>query len=192
MAGKRTYNSSLRAQQAEETRERILEAAVKLLGEGAHRLTVPNVAREAGVAVPTVYRHFASKEDLEDGVADHVRRMVRNQVVFDGVDGMVERVRANFAEFQQLPPGALPVLLASVGRNLRRSPAERLDIVGRNLADDLEGLSEHDRERVVLLAATLGSSPGAAAMMRLGLDPDQAADLVAWVLYGMIEQARGR
>ena len=60
----REYRSELRAQQAEETRARILEATARVMARGIATISIPAVAREAGVSVPTVYRHFGSKRDL--------------------------------------------------------------------------------------------------------------------------------
>ena len=61
---------SLRDEQVERTRERILDAAVTLLAdESFAELTVPLVAKRAGVAVRTVYRYFPSRAALIDAVA---------------------------------------------------------------------------------------------------------------------------
>lgn len=49
----------------ESTREAILAAAGHLFtGKGYERTTIADVAREAGVAVGSVYRHFTDKADL--------------------------------------------------------------------------------------------------------------------------------
>jgi AcrR family transcriptional regulator len=48
-----------------ETRERIVAAALDQLAEGGYAsATVQAVARRAGVATGSVYRHFPSKADL--------------------------------------------------------------------------------------------------------------------------------
>ena len=48
-----------------ETRERILSAALELLAEGGYACAgVQAVANRAGIATGSVYRHFASKDDL--------------------------------------------------------------------------------------------------------------------------------
>ena len=70
----REYRSQLRAEQAAETRKRILDATVRLSASGIASLSIPAVAREAGVSVPTVYRHFATKRDLLAEVYPHVVR----------------------------------------------------------------------------------------------------------------------
>ena len=49
--GKRTYSTSLRREQAQMTRQRILEVARRLLVSGSYsRVTMEEIAREAGVA----------------------------------------------------------------------------------------------------------------------------------------------
>src|SRR4051812_18099760 len=53
-----------RAAMADETRVRILDACVAILARGVAELSIPAVAREAGVSVPTVYRNFADKRAL--------------------------------------------------------------------------------------------------------------------------------
>ncbi|MCW2986283.1 MAG: TetR/AcrR family transcriptional regulator [Conexibacter sp.] len=48
-----------------QTRDRIVRAALELVARGGYReAQVANVARRAGVATGTVYRHFPSKADL--------------------------------------------------------------------------------------------------------------------------------
>jgi AcrR family transcriptional regulator len=62
---KRTYDSSLRKQQASQTRMRILDASQRLFGErGYAASTVEAIAAAAGVAVDTVYAAFGSKRGV--------------------------------------------------------------------------------------------------------------------------------
>ena len=65
----RPYRSPLRAEQALQTRDRVVRAAVDLLDEtGVVDLAMGDVATRAGVSLRTVYRNFASRDDLLDGV----------------------------------------------------------------------------------------------------------------------------
>ena len=51
--------------QADLTRERLVRAALELFTtEGYHLATTPQIARKAGVAEGTIYRHFRSKQHL--------------------------------------------------------------------------------------------------------------------------------
>jgi AcrR family transcriptional regulator len=63
-----SYDSPLRREQAEQTRSRIVDAAVELVVGGAEGLTMQEVAKSAGVALRTVFRHFPTRDDLLDAV----------------------------------------------------------------------------------------------------------------------------
>lgn len=62
---KRSYVSAKRAAQAKETRESIVDAALRLFADkGYAATTIQGVADEAGVAVQTVYAVFGNKREL--------------------------------------------------------------------------------------------------------------------------------
>lgn len=68
---KRPYNATLRQQLAQVTRERILDAARRLMGEGVYSgVTMEDIAGEAGVAYPTLYSIFRTKLRLAEAVVD--------------------------------------------------------------------------------------------------------------------------
>ena len=66
----RQYNSKRREESAKRTRLSIVEAAVKLHGEGV--MTLSAVAEEAGVSLPTVNKYFPTREDLFDACTLHM------------------------------------------------------------------------------------------------------------------------
>jgi AcrR family transcriptional regulator len=55
---------------AQRNRDRILEAARTLVAETGVDATMEDIARHAGVAVGTLYRHFPAKEDLVAAVVE--------------------------------------------------------------------------------------------------------------------------
>jgi AcrR family transcriptional regulator len=55
---------------AQRNRDRILEAAHALVAETGVDATMEDIARHAGVAVGTLYRHFPAKEDLVAAVVE--------------------------------------------------------------------------------------------------------------------------
>ena len=55
---------------AQRNRDRILEAARALVAETGVDATMEDIARHAGVAVGTLYRHFPAKEDLVSAVVE--------------------------------------------------------------------------------------------------------------------------
>lgn len=184
MAKKRTYDSPLRARRAEETRRRVLEAAMALLQQGAAALTVPAVAREAGVSVPTVYRHFSTKEALEDAVAEYARELVGVQRTPPEDLAGLEAIVANIWErCEELPTGALAALLANIARELDEgAPTDRQEFVAQPLAADHPELSEADLYRLSACYAALIGTTGFVGFRRLGIGGTEAATLVNWLL----------
>jgi AcrR family transcriptional regulator len=61
----RQYDSSRRKHAAEETRNRILQAAIRLHWQGITEYEP--LAQEAGCSLPTVRKHFPTKEELYRG-----------------------------------------------------------------------------------------------------------------------------
>ena len=71
----RKYKSPARQEAKQDTRDRILDAMVDVVTrEGVLAFTVQNVASAAGVAHRTVYRHFATREALLDGLDELLER----------------------------------------------------------------------------------------------------------------------
>lgn len=94
---RRSYSSPLRADQAEQTRRRILASAFGLFAKGGYAgTTIAAVAEDAGVSPETIYQGFGGKRGLLEGAIE---------MAIDGAeDGAAsqERWRAAVAEL----PGA--------------------------------------------------------------------------------------
>jgi AcrR family transcriptional regulator len=68
----RSYQSRVRADQARRTRLAIVKAALKLFLENGYSATsIRAIAREAGVAEPTVYLAFHDKVSILRAIAEH-------------------------------------------------------------------------------------------------------------------------
>lgn len=73
----RTYTMRVRAEQAEQTRDRILESTIALGTERPLALcTLPAIADRAGVSVQTVLRVFGSRDGLLDATLERSRAEV--------------------------------------------------------------------------------------------------------------------
>ena len=72
----RPYAMTRRAEQVDETRLRITEAAVRLhTSVGPANTSIASVAEEAGVTRVTVYRHFSSLDELFVACTTHWRAL---------------------------------------------------------------------------------------------------------------------
>ncbi|MDQ4005375.1 MAG: TetR/AcrR family transcriptional regulator [Actinomycetota bacterium] len=86
-----------RAERAADTRERILQAARRVLAEeGIERLTTRRVAQLAGVSHGMCHYHFADKRDLILALVEHARRdwVDPLEALVDGPGSATERARA--------------------------------------------------------------------------------------------------
>jgi AcrR family transcriptional regulator len=77
MSTSRTYELKRRAERQQETRRRIVEAAIELHTTlGPSRTTVKAIAERAGVTRPTVYAHFPDVRSLFEACSGRVRETV--------------------------------------------------------------------------------------------------------------------
>jgi len=189
----REYRSELRAQQAEDTRARILDAAVRVIARGLAFVSMPGVAREAGVSVPTVYRHFVTKHDLLAAVYPHViRRAGLDEVVVPGsMDELRHGLRAYFERTDSLGDLARAAMASPASDDVRRLNIPRRLAAFRRVADSIEPKpSEVNRDRIARLLVILTAS-SALRLWRdqLGSSVDEAADDVDWVLRAITSAA---
>ncbi len=87
---------------ATRNRTRILGAARELVAAAGVDVTMEDIARRAGVAVGTLYRHFPAKEDLiaavvEDSIVHIAELAERALAAVDGGCGAGEQLGALFA-----------------------------------------------------------------------------------------------
>jgi len=189
----RPYRSALREQQAQRTREQILEATVRVMARGIAELSIPTVAREAGVSVPTVYRYFASKSALIDAIWPFFGSKI-------GIDAVPSRVsvgeleatlRTLFRGLEDLGDLERAALLSPVGEQARRAqmPARRraMRAVANELAPDLPPATRARLGRLLLLLTTTSSFR--TMHEHLGLSTDDAAADVAWLIRAAVAGA---
>ncbi|MCX4091652.1 TetR/AcrR family transcriptional regulator [Nocardia sp. alder85J] len=75
--------SSIRSGSPRITRAEIVDAAVRVIDRAGPRPSMDDIAREAGITKPRLYRQFADKADLYTEIAD---RMSRNAFAATGED----------------------------------------------------------------------------------------------------------
>ncbi|MEO8290125.1 MAG: TetR/AcrR family transcriptional regulator [Gaiellaceae bacterium] len=158
---------------AEERRASLLEAACGLFSCGSFRgTTTADIAREAGVTEPVLYRHFASKRDLYLACLDESWR----------------RVQALWGEHlaAEPEPGRW---LAAIGRAFVESEAERplvapmwvQALAEANEDDEIARyMREHMKEVHAYVAAVIRRSQEAG-----GIAPERDADAEAWVFIAL-------
>jgi AcrR family transcriptional regulator len=174
---RRRYHSPLRADQAQQTRRRILDAAYDLFAENGYAgTTIAMVAETAGVAPETIYLSVGGKRGLLEGVIDSAIAGDESQVADDQrfwddvallptarerLDKMVEyscRILARTRPIHAVIRGAADseAFAAALGRRRLQGRLEaQTQRIERYLADDLRpGLSISEAgERYCVLAS---------------------------------------
>lgn len=178
---------------AQRNRDRILEAARALVAETGADATMEDIARHAGVAVGTLYRHFPAKEDLVAAVVEDSLAQMASLT-----EGALAAVHAGAR-----PGPALGQLFREIAERHAtdqafKSAARRLDVdaqiagaapgsaIGRSVAAVTELLERAQlagqvRGDLTLadLGVLLGAVPGA------GVAPERRARFVDIVIAGL-------
>jgi AcrR family transcriptional regulator len=101
-------------------RAELIEAAARLLERtgDAHDLTLAGVAREAGIAAPSIYRHFPGRNELVEAVvADRFERLDETLLeAMTGANGPAEALRsccAAYCSYGLRHPGHYQVLFSA-------------------------------------------------------------------------------
>jgi AcrR family transcriptional regulator len=121
---RRRYEKRIRATQEQETRQRILEAALELHGTlGPARTTISAIAERAGVRRATVYRHVPDERSLVLGCSglSRERNPAPDPATWAGIDDPGERLAAAldsiYLWYEQTEP-----LLTAVLRDIETIP----------------------------------------------------------------------
>ncbi|OGO52433.1 MAG: hypothetical protein A2Z32_05565 [Chloroflexi bacterium RBG_16_69_14] len=193
-APRRPYESQLRADQAEATRERILEGLVRSMAAGLATLSVPAVAREAGVSIPTVYRHFGSKAGLLEALGPYVvaKAGLLPDPMPQTLDDISGLIRAVYHHLDEMDGTLKAAMVSQLGQEVRQAAMPMRRSMHRDLI--LRSAPELDDESVDLLAdlSVALTSSGTFRVFReyLGLGVDEAADRTTWALQTLVRGAQ--
>jgi len=183
---------SLRDEQRELTRRKILGAVLDLVAEGAMaELSVPMVAARSGASVATIYRYYPTKDALLSAAAEEPARRAGEELIALGDDGpaYLRTLWETFADHLDL---VRHQVASDAGREMRdrrypRSKAWFADSVARRGVDP----DSEAGQRLVRLGLLLTSSVAFLDLHdRQGRTPDEAADDVEWAV-GALTEATG-
>jgi AcrR family transcriptional regulator len=139
-----------RAEQVDQTRHRIVEAAVQLHGTvGPAATTIAGIAEQAGVTRLTVYRHFPDEEALYLACSSHwlAQQVLPDPDAWAQLADPAERLRAGLADlYRYYRQGA-----AMLTRTYRDKAA-----LPESLQRAVDGIDRHYRD--VLLEPLTGNS----------------------------------
>jgi len=169
---KRAYNATLRQEQAQLTRQRILGAARKLLVEGVYsRVTMEEIARHAGVAYQTLYAVFRTKLRLAEAI------IAEDWPLISAALSMLGEARSSG------DPAVWLAVIPAMSRRIYEPCADLMRFLRESGDVDLLGQYRHVEQgrhaQLQPLVALLDGSP----RLRQGLSAGEAVDLI-WSLSG--------
>jgi AcrR family transcriptional regulator len=187
---RRPYQLKQRAESAEETRRRLIEATFALHSEqGIAATTMKQIAERAGVGVGTVYHHFPTLDDTINACGQMVMATwpPPSEATFAGVPAMKERLR--------LLARALFAWGDQVALDVVRADRDRLPIVRKFIDDEQAHRVELtraalapfaiDRDLIRISAALLDIGVYR-SLQRAGQTLDQAVGTIADVIHARL------
>ena len=163
---------------------------MRVIATGLASLSVPAVARAAGVSVPTVYRHFRTKRELLAALYAHAAHRAGVDAIADprSLDELRPMIRALLGRMDTLDDLARAAMASPGASEVRHATMQtRLQRI-RLLTDSIEPkLRKSDRDRITrLLAVLITSSSLRMWREHLGLSPDEVADDIDWIVRAAI------
>lgn len=177
------------------TRASILEAFTDLLADRrADEITVREIARQAGVSQPTVYRYFPDRQALLEGLEQRVNELMGVAVgppLARSLDDIGRNEEWAFVVTERFPVEIrASVLLNSDPRRYVSTATRRTEHLRALIAEE-EGLDERAQNQLAGLIRCLGTSH---TWLRLreewGIDGNESGPLVRWAVETLIDAAR--
>ena len=198
MSDTREYRSPVRDQAKVATREKIVDAVVRVvLDDGIHAFTVQNVADKAGVSHRTVYRHFKTREELLAGLAASLEAKAEEASLPSypvTVDDIINAVGPSFEAMGEGEDQVRAYIITSIAMQWQDEPRQRrTQVYNRVMRARFPHLSSGEvREAGALIRSVSGSRSWYQLTFEGGLDSKAAARAADWATRVLFKELRRR
>ena len=186
---------SLKDRQTDATQKLIISKAVDLLeSEGVNATTARAVARRAGISERTIFRYYASRDELLDAIAAEVVNRVRTPPPPGTIAELLEYADPLYRCFEQWSPLLRAALHTDVSNRVRATVGETRWHATHELIDQhAPHRSESDRR----IAATninyyLSASTWAYYRTQFDFSLDDAIAAARWAIRSTIDNISAR
>ena len=186
----------LRERQQRLTRELILQAVADQLQSGnLADITVTDVARQAGMSSRTVYRYFATREELFAAAADWIGETYFGDPAFPArLEDLTPYFRRHLQAFDRHPNLVRAMAVTRAGNLVRSSRRRRrLAAMREALAEVTDHLPQAERRRAEAMFGYLQNMLAWVVMRdENGLAGDEVADTIGWATRVLTDDLRRR
>jgi AcrR family transcriptional regulator len=188
-----TDRSLLRERQAAVVRDAILDALADLLETtDPDDVALPQVAADAGVSTRTLYRYFATRDELFAAAGDHIVARLGLRTEITGPEEISSDFLRAAAEGARHPQLMKSMLHSSLGRRARSAHrARRVQGIMTALAEITSHLEPGEaRRRGGAIAYLCSLSAWVTISEETGLSAEDAQQGVAWALDVLVADLR--
>jgi AcrR family transcriptional regulator len=192
----RMASGTLRDQHHALTRELILRAFVEQLEAGElSEITIPDVAKAAGVSVRTVYRQFATRDDLLVAASDWIaEQYFADPRLPESIDEQLRQIELQPASWDEHPNLVRAMASTAVGQAIRsRRRSRRLGLISSALQEVTSNLPQADQRRAEAVFGYLSNMLAWVTMRdEHGLSGAEIGQALKWALATLAEDLRQR
>ncbi len=184
----RSYDNALRREQAERTRERILEAMIDQLGQGRQDFSAADVAAAAGVSQRTVYQYFPDREAQINAVIAALEERLAHEVAgprsLDDVPAFAERlIRLGVSHVREMRAQVAGALASELRARRRRARDRAVALAVGARCDDPKAARLAAAAINVLTSAEISLG----MIDRFGIEGEDLIRTHAWVIRTLVE-----
>jgi AcrR family transcriptional regulator len=185
----RTYRSPLRDERAVQTRARILDGLVQVMARnGIAELSIPLIARAAGVSIPSVYRYFPTKKHLITALDEYAHEkgsFTPDEFgPLDTPEDLAKHVPLAFKRREAIESTLSAAMNSQLGYKIRHQEfLERAKHFSKALEPATKRLSAKERQWLTDVVFVLSSYACVRAFRDyLGMNTEEAGKRVAWAI----------
>ncbi|WP_160146297.1 TetR/AcrR family transcriptional regulator [Dictyobacter aurantiacus] len=191
MNKQRDYRSPLRQEQAKRTREQILDGLIQTMAQGGLAdLSIPAVARVAGVSVPTIYRYFHTKRELIESLGSYIVQKSGLPTVSSlpqNPEELIALIKDVFLRYEGIDEMLRAAAMSELSYEMRQQALpQRLGLIDEALRPVMDRFDEqeriHLRNSIFILTTTATIR---AFRDYLNLTPEEAVETVAWAIRAL-------
>lgn len=184
----RSYDNAFRREQAERTREHILEAMIDQLGQGRQDFSAADVAAAAGVSQRTVYQYFPDREAQINAVIAALDERLAHDVAvprsLDEIPLFAERlIRLGASHVREMRAQIAGALASEVRARRRRSRDRAVALAVGAGCDDPKAARLAAAAINVLTSAEISLG----MIDRFGIEGDDLIRTHVWIIRTLVE-----